>query len=101
MISPFSKSETYPSDLKLFEKLGLKPFETENQEQIFLGEYKLPHYEKAKIKIYVTCMPAQFYQFQVISESGIKYKIETGSGTLSEYWESVVKVATDMFEVSK
>jgi hypothetical protein len=39
-------TETYTHDLELFHKLGLKPFKTDSQEKLFVGEYKLPNYDK-------------------------------------------------------
>lgn len=94
------KSKTYQSDYGLFEKLGLKKFETDSQEKLFVGEYKLPEYEKTTVKISVTCMPAQFWEFEVETDEGKNWLIETGSGALSDYWESVMKVAEGCFVVS-
>jgi hypothetical protein len=45
------EAQTYRTDLELFHELGLKTFKTDSQEQFLVGEYKLPNYENAKIKI--------------------------------------------------
>lgn len=94
------EAKTYQVDLELFQELDLKTFKTGSQEQFLVGEYKLPNYEKAKVKISVTCMPAQFWQFEVETDEGHKFNIETGSGSLSDYWDSVMKVAESMFVVN-
>lgn len=95
------ETKTYQVDLKLFQELNLKTFKTNNQEQFVVGEYKLPGYEKAKVKISVTCMPAQFWKFEIETDEDYKYVIRTGSGALSDYWNSVIKVAEGMFVVEK
>jgi hypothetical protein len=92
-------AETYNWDLQLFHKLGLKTFKTNSQEKLFVGEYKLPHYEKTKVKISVTCLPAQCWSFEVETDEDDRFEIETGSGCLSLYWDSVMKVAEGMFVV--
>lgn len=96
----FGNATTYSWDLPLFEKLGLKPFEIENQEKTFIGEHKLPDYDKASVKIWVTCMPAMFWHFEVTTDEGKVFKIDTGSGSLSNYWDSIEKIATDMLVVN-
>lgn len=94
------KAETSIFDLELFKDLGLKPFATDNNKKMFVGEYKLPHYEKANVKISVSCGPAQFWEFEVETDEGYKCTIKTGSGSLSDYWPSVLKVAEDCFVVT-
>lgn len=95
-----SEAETYQEDFELFQNLGLKRFKTDSRKKFIVGEYKLPHYEKGKVKISVTCLPAQFWEFEVETIDGKKFNIKTGSGTLSNYWDSVLKVAEDMFVVN-
>lgn len=94
------EAKTYQVDLELFQELDLKTFKTDSQEQFVVGEYKLPNYKKAKVKISVTCIPAQFWQFEVETDEGRKFHIETGSGSLSDYWDSIMKVAEGMFVVN-
>lgn len=93
-------AKTYSWDLELFQKLGLTPFSSDNQEELFVGEYKLPHYDKANIKIWVTCMPAQFWRFEIETDEDKKFEVSTGSGAMSDYWSSVLKVAEGMLVVN-
>jgi len=95
------ESKTYDADLELFQELGLKTFKTNSQEKLFVGEYKLPHYDKANVKISVICMPAQFWEFEVETDEDYKCVIRTGSGSLFDYWQSVLKVAEGCFVVSE
>lgn len=97
MRNPLFMSKTYTQDLELFKELGLDTFETNDNEWVFVGEYKLPNYDVAKVKIYVMCMPAQFWKFEIETEEDMKFEIKTGSGYLSTYWESIMLVATGMF----
>lgn len=97
-------SETYTQDLSLFSKLGLKPFQTDNQEELFIGEYKFdePDYPSdAYIKIFVRCQGAQIWRFEVLTIDGDKFEINCGSGALRDYWESVMKVANGCFQVKQ
>ena len=93
-------AKTYSWDLELFQELGLTPFSSDNQEELFVGEYKLPHYDKANIKIWVTCMPAQFFRFEIETDEDKKFEVSTGSGSMSDYWSSVLKVAEGMLVVN-
>lgn len=95
------EAKTYTSDLQLFQELGLNTFQTYNSETLFVGEYKLPDHDKANVKISVTCMPAQFWHFEVETDEDCKYSINTGSGALSTYWQSVLHVAQGCFLVDK
>lgn len=93
-------AKTYSWDLELFQELGLTPFSSDNQEELFVGEYKLPHYDKANIKIWVTCMPAQFWRFEIETDEDKKFEVSTGSGSMSDYWSIVLKVAEGMLVVN-
>lgn len=95
----FGAAKTHCQDLDLFQKIGFKPFEFNDQEKHFIGEYKLPHYDKASIKVSVTCMPAQFWQFEIETDEDQKFTIETGSGSLSDFFDSAVLVAGGMFSI--
>ena len=97
----FNTAQTYTQDLQLFKELGLKPFKVNCREKKYVGDYVLPDYDIGKIKIFVECYPAQFWSFEVETCEGEKLEISTGSGTLSEYWESVIHVATGCFVVTK
>ncbi len=95
----FGKAETYSSDILLFKQLGLNTFYSTTNDKLYVGEYKIPEHEFAKISIWVTCMPAQFWEFQIITEENKKIKIQTGSGALNNFWSSVMLVAQGMFEI--
>ena len=45
-------------------------------------------------------MPAQFWKFEVETDEDYKCVITTGSGALSDYWQSVLKVAEGCFVVN-
>lgn len=92
---------TYPADLKLFKELGLQPFSIATREKTYIGQHWFPDYKKTSVKIWVTCMPAQFWTFEVTTESGAIYLVETGSGLLTEYWDSIEKIATNCLVVSE
>jgi hypothetical protein len=96
----FTESTTYTVDLGLFQKLELPTFKTKNNEKLFVGEYKFPQPSKANVKIFVTCLPAQFWEFEVETDEGYQCVITTGSGSLTDYWGSVYKVANGCFVVT-
>lgn len=84
-------TETYDEDRPLFKDLGLKPFGFLDlrSEWHECGVVKL---DSAHIKVEVCCMPAQFWRFTIEGNiqdvrSGV---LSTGSGTLTEYWPSVL-----------
>lgn len=82
-------------DLKLLSSLGIKPFTPVDEKEQFVGEYGFPYptYEKAKVKIFVSCLPAQFWRFEITTEEGLIFNINTGSGFLYEFWPSIVLIA--------
>lgn len=96
-----SMAKTYRVDLELFNKLGLNPFTVHDKEELFVGEYKVPEYNNVIIKIWVSCWPAQFWRFEIDTSEGGKYSVETGSGSLTSYWDSVMQIAESMFVVKK
>lgn len=93
-------AQTYDSDLPLFRGLGLKPFNhnDKSHKQFYVGKVELE--EGSWIEISVKCCPAQFWHFKIYSSDSNKfYEIDTGSGSLVDYWESAKKVAWGMFVV--
>lgn len=92
-------AKTYSCDKALFSKLGLKQFSIVNQKEHFVGEYKLPEYETGSIKVWVTCMPAMFWRFEILTIEGKHFRLTTGSGALQNYWPSVMLVAEGMIEL--
>ena len=93
-------SSTYTADKELFNKLGLKQFQgvESHTKPLHLGKVKRG---EAWTKIWVSCLPAQFYNFEIYSPEAHKvYKCSTGSGTLSCYWPTVEKLMDDMFVIN-
>lgn len=86
------KSQTYRADLKLFEELGFEPFEVEGRERFFVGKHKIETYEKAIIKVFVTCYPAQLWDFEIENDTS-KFTVSTGSGCLIDYWQTAILFA--------
>jgi hypothetical protein len=96
-----NRSNTDEKDLDLFMSLTFFPFSTCSQEEFFVGKYKLPDSDVSEISVYVTCMPAQFWRFDITTEDGFKYMLTTGSGILSDYWEIALKVAEGMVAIER
>lgn len=88
-------STPYKDDLHLFEELGLIKFSLPNWQEEFIGEVDEKDY---KIKVWVECAPAQFWTFEIYNKEAkkITYKISTGSGSLSDYWETIENFAQGM-----
>ena len=93
---------TYRQDRPLFEKLGLATFSTDNHNKIELGTVTLLYEDgqvSGKVDIAVTCLPAQFWHFKILSveDNNQVTAVDTGSGCLSDYWPMVEKIAEGMF----
>lgn len=88
---------TYDWDKPLFKELGLKEFSFDKNQTVyvFIGETL---YEGVKVRIFVSTMPAQFWKFDFIS-CGKKYVIETGSGSLTTYWNFIKQILDGMLEI--
>lgn len=92
---------TYPWDYDLFDKLGLPRFTIKDRNKQLLGVYRHPDYENACVEISVTCMPAQFWHFKIITAEGQIYNVNTGSGSLSTYWPSIELIFEGMLVIRK
>ena len=99
-MSLFGATTPYDWDKKLFSELGLEMFSIDDQEWHEIGEHKLPEHDQASIKVSVCCMPAQFWKFEIQTEEGERYKVQTGSGSLTTYWESIKLIAQNMMVVN-
>jgi len=93
----------YKSDIKLLNKLGLPVWESKLGEEFYLGEV-FPYYKEngksISIKIWVTCTPAQFYRFIVNNtKEDISAEINTGSGSLTKYYQMALEVAQGNFVI--
>lgn len=84
-------------DIKLLNILGLPTWEAKLNEETYIGEVFPTKKEIGKsisIKIWVTCMPAQFYRFIVNNPSQDIYcEVSTGSGSLAKYYPMALSVA--------
>ena len=90
---------TYESDIPLFHKLGLQPYDVDCHVEHFVGEVK-SSYSPSTAKIWVEGAPAQFFKFEVFdSESNQTYHIKTGSGELSDFWPTIEKMMNNMFVI--
>jgi len=97
----FDNYGIYSWDRKLFEELGLKAFDNiPVHKKHYVGQVRGD--EGGYIKIWVTGLPAQFWDFRVFcAESKKTYEVTTGSGSLSDYWESVKKLMEGMLVVKE
>jgi hypothetical protein len=100
----------YANDFDLLKSLGLPIWEAKHGIEKFIGEvFPFPHEDDvSKIRVYVTCIPAQFYRFEVDRHSddagygGMEtVEIKTGSGTLTHYWPFAFDVCSNMISVSE
>lgn len=74
----------YRDDVPLLKKLGLEIFKCKHCVKTFIGSVQTDQY---KINVYVTCVPAQFFEFIIKNfDEEKEYKITTGSGNFTEYW---------------
>lgn len=93
-------ADTYSSDLALFKKLGLEPFEDADTNERSLGRVAVDD-DGSYVDVFVACYPAQFWRF-VIHRADSKETLEmrTGSGTLSAYWPAVEPFAQGMADIT-
>lgn len=95
----FDRHKPLESDLALLDKLGLKPFDAPHGQKTFVGEVSDP--ELGYIKIWVSCWPACFWEFEIHSkETGKITKFETGSGSLDDYYSIAEKIMEGMVVVT-
>jgi hypothetical protein len=88
-------AKTYSKDYDLFAKLGFKRFSIDDQFKTLIGTYSFD--DESFIKVWVTCFPAQFWHFEIYcAEVDKTYYFATGSGCLSDYWNSIELIATGM-----
>jgi hypothetical protein len=89
---------TYPEDLKLFKELGLEPFDKIlNWSSIKVGECEV---DNCAIEIFVEGYPAQFWRFIIHYENDSKKEVRTGSGSLTQYWESIRLISSGCLVIS-
>ena len=100
-------ASTYEWDKKLIDELGLKQFSigsgmfeaVENKDRrVYLGMIDT---EEFSIRVWVYCMPAQFYTFTIKDKvKNTSTKINTGSGAFSRYWPMIKDIAEGMVEIN-
>ena len=91
-------SSTYSEDLNLVQELGLNVLDEVDNGEYYLGEVEGDFYT---VKVWVTTAPAQFYQFEITDPRGKVIWLNTGSGSLTAYWPSVVLIAQGMLVVKE
>ncbi len=95
----FDKFKTYSGDLPLLKKLGLAPFEGDTHSEIYVGEVKT-EYGYGYVKVWVTGSPAQSFKFEVYCEETNETSImETGSGTLTDFWSIAESIMEGMITI--
>ena len=88
-------SSTYDKDLPLFRKLGLEVFRDLPNGTYNLGTVKGKGGGEAEVL--VKLWPAMFFGFHITSSEGEKFVVNTGSGSLTDFWPSVELVMDSMF----
>ena len=98
----FNKNVPYDWDLPLFAELKLKPFDAKTWEETFVGDIKIEDGEGGNVKLFVTCVPAQFWKAEISwDDRSDKLLLETGSGSLKDYWPTIKDLASRMVLVDK
>ena len=90
-------SKPYSWDLPTFKELGLEPFNAPHATETYVGEVDNEYWT---IKIWVACMPAQFWKFEIYNKEAkaTTHKFRTGSGGFTEYWKVAKMFAEGMLE---
>jgi hypothetical protein len=87
----------YAQDIPKLKELGLKEWKTEDTYQKSKMYIGLTHpFEGATVEVYVTCLPAQFWEFHVNSTEDESTVLTTGSGCLDDFWPTVLLFASGM-----
>jgi len=95
------KVETYSLDLDLFKSIGFKSFSIDTHEKYYIGEHKLPEYENAFIKVWVFCLPAQCWTFEIHTCEEMIFIMTTGSGMMSDFWLTAMSIAEGMIVIKQ
>ena len=90
------KAATYNSDEHLFKQLGLPLFE-DAPHATYLAIGRVNFEDGSYIDVSVQCWPAQFWKFEIYKhEKNENYVMTTGSGLLSDYWQTASMIAENM-----
>ena len=96
----FIPTSTYHVDRPLFKKLGLDLFTFNDQDEHYVGKVILVDYDNSYVELWVRCMPALFWRARVYcAESDKIYNVETGSGSLSTFWDGFKQIAEGMLVI--
>lgn len=93
----FGNVTTYEVDKPLFRKLGFKEFNIGNSDKTLIGTHDV---EDFIVRVSVECYPAQFWTFEIEEkETGNVIDLSTGSGYMSEYWNTVELIIGGMLDI--
>lgn len=93
----FGNSTTYEVDKPLFRKLGFKEFSIGHRDKTLVGTHNTDDYA---VNIFVECYPAQFWTFEIKEKESDKViELNTGSGSMSEYWGTVELIIDGMLKI--
>lgn len=106
----FDANKPSLDDVILLDSLGLQAWTAKLGEETFVGavqpfaDHEAPD-RRTVISIYVRAMPAQSYRFEILrcsenSDGMEKLTMTTGTGSLGEYWETALALASNMLNVS-
>lgn len=91
--------QPYSWERDFYEKNNIPMWDCRVHETVNLGRIYTDE-EFGYIEAEVTCLPAQFWKFKVHSDESEKtYIVETGSGSLSEYFDTMVKMVQAMLVI--
>jgi len=91
----FNTQKTFSRDLELFEELGFTPFEIDTHKDHYVGTFN--YKDGSYIKLHVHCMPAMFWTVEIYCDGSEEvHNLETGSGALSDFWDTFELFATGM-----
>ena len=88
----------YPKDIPLLKKLGLSIFKCRQGEETFIGTVKTDSYS---IDVWVTCMPAMFFRFQIKNCENSEFDLGTGSGDFTKYWTIAESFGNGMVDIDE
>jgi hypothetical protein len=99
----FGPHGPYPftGELEFLRLHGLPRYSAKTWERTLVGEVKMGKVSEgqATVRIWVTCSPAKFWEFEVTDIEGVRHHVRTGSGCITDFWPSVKLVAMNMLVV--
>lgn len=91
--------KTYDWDVALFRDLGLPLFDGIPSHALYgVGTVKVGD---STVTLWVEPMPAMFWTAEIETPGERRYKVTTGSGSLSDFWPSIKKIAEGMLVVEE